>query len=406
MDRPANPHHAPPLAERLRPHRALGVLLATVVTLEIAHGIEEIALLPRLLTERQGEGAALVGYTLTAYLAADILARIPAGLLADRWGRRPTILLGLLLSVIPLPAMMGGASGPALLALNALLGVGAGCIWPGVYAAIADRYGPRERGRILGLLNTAMLGGLGSGPIIGNLLIGIVGMRATFLFCIGLGLLTLLAVALGLREGEHRARAADDPHTVALGAGLRALVTGELRRLGLVSLAMTFGVALLLPIINLFGSEVLGLGLVPFALLLAVPATVTALALIPLGRLADTRGRRPPLLVGLLLLALPFWLSPTSTHPAVVALGASVAGLGYAAAVPAWNALAMDRIPVQGRGLLLGGIAAVQGIGLVLGPSVGGLLWEWSPYAPLLLAAASFTVALALARAVRDHPAT
>ena len=79
------------------------------------------------------------------------------------------------------------------------------------------------------------------------------------------------------------------------------------------------------------------------------------------------------------------------------------AGLGYALAVPAWNALTLDRIPHEARGTLLGLVAALQGVGLALGPSVGGTLWESASHvAPFMAAAAALSLGALLALFVRD----
>lgn len=82
--------------------------------------------------------------------------------------------------------------------------------------------------------------------------------------------------------------------------------------------------------------------------------------------------------------------------------------MGYALLVPAWNALVMDWIPANARGLFLGAVATAQGIGLATGPSLGGALWERvGVYAPFEAAAMflGFAVALTLRQARRMRPA-
>jgi MFS family permease len=139
-------------------------------------------------------------------------------------------------------------------------------------------------------------------------------------------------------------------------------------------------------------------------LMLAVPGTITALALLPAGHLADRLGRKPPIVAGLALLTLCYAGAPTTTNLLVVTAGATLAGLGYALAVPAWNALAMDRIPDESRGLLLGAVATVQGAGLAVGPIIGGSLWEHiHPYAPFVAGALLLLVATLLSLLIRPE---
>jgi MFS family permease len=167
-----------------------------------------------------------------------------------------------------------------------------------------------------------------------------------------------------------------------------------------IGLAITLALGLLVPVLTLFGTNVLKVSLGVFALILLPPALVAAIALVPAGRWADRRGRHRPLFAGLALIAIPFWGAALSTQPLIVSAGGSLAALGYALFVPAWNALIMDWIPAERRGFFLGGVATVQGLGLAFGPLIGGRLFEINPYAPFWLAGLLMTVGAGLAAAL------
>lgn len=391
------------LVELASAHRTLTVLLTSIVTMEVVRGIGEIALLPVFLTEVHGETASMAGLTITAYLAADVAVRTPAGWLADRFGRKLMIVAGLTLSLLAFSLMLLVTHKGLFVVLNILLGMGAGMAWPAIYAAVADTYGTGQRGLIMGLLNTVMLGGLASGPILGNVLVDQLGYTATFLVCIGLiaGAVLLVVVWMPETRGAH----AVAPDWKATWRGLRLLVQGELLLLTLIAVSMTVGVTTVLPIVNLFALHVLRITLTQMAAIMVVPAAMTAVALVVLGRAADRYGRKPFLLGGMAALAVPFLLSPISTNPLLVMLGGTVAGLGYAAAVPAWNAIVMDHITARSNhhGLLFGGVAALQGLGLTVGPTLGGFMWEYvGPYAPLIAVGVIFAVGLVLSAFVSE----
>jgi MFS family permease len=383
----------------LAANRNLAVILLAIVLMEIVHGIQAMALFPLYLTEVLGSSVTMVGAVISAYLIVDVVTRTPAGWLADRWGRKTMLLMGVALSVPPLVLMMGARSSSTFLLLNALNGLGAGCIWPAIYATVADTYRRSERGLIMGLLSTVMLGGLALGPISGNLLLGLTSYRATFLICIGLVCLVFILVLVFARE----TRVAEQVHAATVDRDHLGSLTGELVLLGSIALLLTVSLAFLLPIISLYGAEVLRVDKVTMGLMLAIPGTVTALALLPAGYLADRLGRKPPIVAGLALLTLCYAGAPTTTNLLVVTAGATCAGLGYALAVPAWNALAMDRIPTESRGLLLGAVATVQGAGLAIGPIIGGLLWEQvHPYAPFVAGALLLFAATLLSLCIRS----
>ncbi len=378
-------------------HRTFAVLLTTIVLLEIAHGVELIALFPLYLSAHMHEGADVIGVTLSSYLIADILTRTPAGWSADRWARKPIVLIGIALSALPLLIMPRIESPALFLALNVINGIGAGCTWPAIYAAVADDYARTRYGLVLGIINMVMLGGIALGPIAGGLLLSRVPYDPAFAICFGIVALAFVFVVLLMRETKTTpvARASLE------GTGLRIVIqqfNAPLIRLLSIGLGLTFALGMMLPLISLFGKDVLRVTPDVFALILLPPGILTAALIIPAGRFADVRGRHLPLILGLALIAIPFAAAPLSINPLIVSAGIMVAGSGFALCVPAWNALVMDYVPASARGLFLGAIATAQGVGLAVGPTVGGALWtRIGVYAPFQVAAMLIVGAMALA---------
>ncbi|MBI3742653.1 MAG: MFS transporter [Chloroflexi bacterium] len=378
-------------------HKTFAVLLATIVLMEIAHGVELIALFPLYLKDVMREGVDTIGITLSTYLVADILIRTPAGWLADRWARKPLLVIGILLSAFPLVLMPRVQSAQFFLALNAINGIGAGCIWPALYAAVADLYGKTRYGLVLGIINMVMLGGIALGPIAGGFLLSRVNYANAFYFCFAIALLAGALVVFFMREARPtRAENANDAR-LSFRAFAR-FMNPTLARLLFIGLLLTLAIGMMLPLVALFGREVLRVPPDIFALILIPPGILTIALIIPAGHWADRRGRHAPLIAGLFLIALPFAGAPLSTNLFIVSAGAMLAGLGYALLVPAWNALVMDYVPENARGLFLGAVATAQGVGLAIGPVIGGELWErvWV-YAPFEVAAFFFLIAAGLA---------
>ncbi len=403
------------MIDLLRRHKTFAVLLATIVLMELAHGVEIVTLLPLYLTRHFGEDELFVGLVASSYLFVDtLLTRTPAGLLSDRWGRKPTLVLGILLSLAPLPLMMMASEASLFIPLNIVNGFGAGMIWPAIYALVADLYGREERGTVLGLINMVMLGGLAAGgPITGSILVSLLGYPNPeayprgFAVCILFILLALVLVLTFVRENWKTAR------VEAQGVGLHAdPLTGSggtnacmaFLLLLLIGLVITFALGLIVPILTLFGTNVLQVSLGTFALIMIPPALTAGIGLVPAGRWADKRGRHAPMLLGLTLIAIPFWGAALSSSPVVVSAGGMVAALGYALLVPAWNALIMDWVPAGRRGFFLGAVATVQGLGLATGPVVGGTLFQLNPYAPFWTAGALLSFGAVMAALLtRQH---
>ncbi|MCJ7491412.1 MAG: hypothetical protein MUP15_04575, partial [Dehalococcoidia bacterium] len=71
---------------------------------------------------------------------------------------------------------------------------------------------------------------------------------------------------------------------------------------------------------------------------------------------------------------------------------------------PAWCAAALDATQVHSRGVLLGALAAVQGLGGAVGQAAGGRVSEmYGPVAPFRFAAALLGVAILLTLVYVQH---
>ncbi len=106
------------------------------------------------------------------------------------------------------------------------------------------------------------------------------------------------------------------------------------------------------------------------------------------GRLADQRGRKIVLLIGLVAVAIaPIGYLLTQSIPLLMAVRA-FHGLSIAAFTTAYSALVVDLSPEQSRGELIGYMSLVNPVGVAIGPALGGFLQEWAGYTPLFLLAA------------------
>lgn len=123
-----------------------------------------------------------------------------AGRVADGIGRRPLVLVGLLVTAVGLGLLGLSHDLVVLLALSAVSGVGAGLVNPGQQATVADVVGTgRSGGTVLSTFQMCQDGG----AILGPVLVGVVADQAGYAWAFALtALVSLLAVGPWLRAPE------------------------------------------------------------------------------------------------------------------------------------------------------------------------------------------------------------
>jgi MFS family permease len=99
-----------------------------------------------------GASARQIGAVAAVYPAVWGAGQLGGGWLSDRTGRKPLIVLGMLVQAGALGVLVAGdgAFAPALLAA-VLLGIGTALVYPTLIAAVSDAVEPRERARSVGV---------------------------------------------------------------------------------------------------------------------------------------------------------------------------------------------------------------------------------------------------------------
>ncbi len=106
-----------------------------------------------------------------------------------------------------------------------------------------------------------------------------------------------------------------------------------------------------------------------------------------LGNLSDAFGRRPLLLLAVAGLGVDYLLHAFAPNLTWLFVGRTLAGLCGASYVIA-NAYIADITPPEGRAKAFGMMGAAFGLGFVAGPAIGGVLGQFGPRVPFMIAAA------------------
>ena len=153
-----------------------------------------VPLLPYYATEF-GASATMVGVLVSAFSLAQLIVAPAWGRMSDRYGRRPAILAGLLLSGAAYAIFAVAGSVELLLLSRIVQGLGGGTIGV-VQAYVADASAPDQRTKSLGWLSAVTSLGAVAGPAFGSVMISLGGRTAPGL---GAAILSLLVAAFAWR---------------------------------------------------------------------------------------------------------------------------------------------------------------------------------------------------------------
>jgi MFS family permease len=387
------------LARFNRVPRPTAQLAITVALWQASTGVYILALVQQYLPEELGANAAFPGYALALYAAARFLLQTPAGWLADRCGRRRVLMLGIAVSIPSLFLMLQVQDAGLFLLFSALYGAGSAAIWPAIMAYVGDTNEIETRGRTLHALNLAQLLGLGLGTMIGVTLLDLISYQAAFIACLSLSGLALAFAYLGVRSAPaSEARLPRAGRQASLSATRKQLLTTRVALLAGIALLLSIGTTVQAPIVGAYTTEVLDTKMHVLGLMLLVPGAVAAVFVVRFGHAADKFGRQVPMILGLTVAAVCYFMLSQTTDPILAVTLVAFAGAAYAISVPAWGAAALDATEIGGRGLMLGVLATVQGFGGAAGQAIGGVTnAAWGPVAPLKLGAMVLMLAMVLA---------
>lgn len=186
-------------------------------------------------------------WVVTAYVLTYGGLLLVGGRLADFFGRRKMLILGLALFTLSSAAGGMAANAPVLLAARAGQGVGGAIITPTVMSFVAGLYREgAERNWALGVLGAVTGAGFALGLVLGGLLTSTVGWRWVFFINVPIGLLVVAGAFLLLPETERDTRPINIPGALLATAALTTLTytLAITDRYPLLSLQIVGGLAL------------------------------------------------------------------------------------------------------------------------------------------------------------------
>lgn len=371
---------------RLRSDERLLVICGSTVLVMAGQGVVG-PVLP-LFARDFNVSAAVVGLTFTAFGLARLLLNIPAGIWADRRGRRFLLVGGPIITSI---GMIGSGLSPTiwvLLGWRLVAGAGSALYMTGAQIYLIDIAGPEERGRYIATNQGALLVGVSAGPAIGGLVADSYGLRAPFLLVGGAAIFTAIYSWLRLPETLVKAKQDDKPPANAppttgpattgpattMRANLSFFRSRQFVAVGLVSMSIFSIRGSRQSLIPLYSSEEFGLSTGQIGLLFTALGVVGLVLIAPAGWLADNAGRKPVIVSAGYFAAVGVAAAAFAPTTELFMAGLLFSAIGTSVSGPAPAAFVADIAPEHLRGSAMGSYRTWGDLGIVLSPPLSGAL--------------------------------
>ena len=372
--------------------REVGALVAVAFFVAVGFGILAPAI--PLFASRFGVSKTAAGAVLSAFAFARLGTAPFVGRLVNRVGER--LLLGVGIGIVAVSSAVAGLAGSywQLLVLRGVGGVGSIMFSVSSASLLIRVTIPAQRGRAQGAFAGGFLLGSITGPVFGGALTSW-SLRAPF-FLYAATLVVAGVVGMWALRGSSiggRVESAGTATVLTLGAALRNRSYRAALASSLSGQWAVVGVrSALLP---LFVAEVLHLRPFWTGVAFFVATAVSGALLLPSGRYADRRGRRPVLLAGLAAGAAGLAVLAAIPHLAGVLASMVLLGVAGAALATAPGAIVGDVVGSRG-GTVVATYQMAGDIGAIGGPLLAGWLADHSGY-PLAFGVAALIAAAPLA---------
>ncbi len=358
------------------------VLFFLVFTAILGIGIV-VPVLP-IYAKELGATGTQVGLVFSAFSLLRLLGMPFVGALAERFGKRIFIMVGLVVYFVASLLYIWVDSLAGLIGVRALHGIGSSMVIPLSMAYVGDLSPVGKEGRYMGIITTSFFLGMGGGPLISGFLVQRWGVNAAF---IGMAMLTLVALFIALLFLPR-----SEPSLKKKGTGfLKTLKAMLLDPVSQGIYAMRFAMALsrgavmtFLPLLAFSkGIKYADIGSMVGAYIL-----ITAFVQWPFGKLADKLSRWKMVVIGssiygTLLLGIPLVNSYWLMFALVICIGIAAGSV-----FPPLTAIMTEIGREKGMAISMTVLQTANSLGMVLGPIIsGGLMDAFGIFAPFIAGA-------------------
>jgi MFS family permease len=353
-----------------------------------------------------GSGVQALGLMTMSFAFAQFLLSPFMGSFADRFGRRPLILIALAGEVIANGAFLYAQSVPLYIAIRFFQGGISAGLLPATLGVVGDRVPEEQRAQWTGVVMASYAAGFIFGPALGGFLFDHGGYIAPFAISGILAFLALMLAVVMVPETRPASARAQMLKPVAGQTKWREIWTSLPRpiylfaTLLLIDFIATFAFAFIEPQMALYFYNQLSLTPTQLGFIVGGYGLATLLGQAFLGKFSDNYGRKPVIILGLLLTC-TLYLGLIFVKPfSLLFLVAVIAGLGDALFIPAIAASYLDIAQPEHISRVMGIKGSVAALAGVVGPLLVVIVSTWTAPATIFAISAGVTLLAILLAAV------
>ena len=337
-------------------------LMASSLVFFIAGGLV-LPVAPRFARDEIGATGAAFGIAIGLYSLAALAARPVVGWIADRFGRRPLLVGGAVLTAVATAGTLLVDTLLPFIAVRAVLGIGEAAFLVAMIAAAADLAPEGRTGEAISLVSLALWLGVAIGPVIGEWLLGSQGGVDYAPVWIAAAVLSGLAAVVALAVPETRPVAAPAADGEKPARGPLFHPAGVLP--GILVLCATWGMAGFIPFLPLHAANLGAGGAGPA---LAIYGGIVVVVRLFGARLPDRLGPGRLSAVAMAITAAGLVLMGVLPGYGGLLAATAVFAVGIALVFPSILALAIQRVPASERGSVVGTTSVFLDLSFGLAP--------------------------------------
>ncbi len=333
-------------------------------------GMSIVSPIISLYAQSFGVSLAVASLAITAHAFGRFIADIPAGIAADRYGRRPVMIIGSILVMITAFLNASASDFGLYLVYRFLEGVGSGMWMTSRQTLLADILKPEERGRIMGYFQAFILIGQSAGPVIGGFVAAAWGIAAPFYAYTVTGAICVLLTYFLIFEPKGIVKVkVSGEHLFKLGDVVRLLRNQTYAMACFATFVVFFQRSgIRTDILPLYAANELGMDPAAIGTILGYATITNLIITVPIGYAIDLLGRKPVIIWNILIMAAADIGFVYAKDYWGLVIAALMMGLASGGAGQAPLALATDATQNERRGLAMGVYRLMGDLGSMIGP--------------------------------------